>query len=155
MVTLREATEADAELLRTWRNDPDVRSVSRSTTAVAADEHAEWLAAVLADPERFLLVVEANGEAVGQLRFDRRDHALYEISVSIAAERRGAGLGPVAIEAGLGWLCSRRPGSAVEAVVRPGNESSRRAFEAAGFRAAGGKGGFERFRRRCSTARRS
>ena len=59
---------------------------------IGAEEHERWLAGVLADPERTLLVVEAADGPAGSVRFDvAGDEA--EISVVVAPQRRGEGLG--------------------------------------------------------------
>ena len=58
----RPATAADERLLLAWRNDPATRAASRRTEVVDAAAHARWLADVLTDPERVLLVAERAGE---------------------------------------------------------------------------------------------
>jgi RimJ/RimL family protein N-acetyltransferase len=130
---LRPATADDAERLLAWRNDPVTRAASRSTAEVALDEHRGWLERVLADPERHLLIGEAEGRAVGQARFDALDDGAYEISVTVAPEVRGQGLGTALIAAATGWLRETAPGAAVLAAVRPENAASLAAFRAAGY----------------------
>ena len=53
---VRPATEADADALLRWRNDPVTRAASRDTGEVGAEQHRAWLAATLADPGRHLLL---------------------------------------------------------------------------------------------------
>lgn len=133
---VRPATHDDAAFLLALRNDPEVRAGSRSTAPVNSDEHQAWLGQVLADPDRHLLVVEREGEAVGQVRFDSQADG-WEISVSLIPAARGGGAGAAAIEAGIAWLRERDEHGAVVAVVRDENVASVRAFRRAGFAEAG------------------
>lgn len=136
---LRPATGSDAARLLEWRNDEETRRNSRSRDPVAEDEHRAWLAAVLADPDRHLLIVELGGAPQGQVRFDRVEEGRYEISVSLAEGARGRGLGTEAIEHGLAWLGERVEAAVVVvAEVREENTASERAFAAAGFERTGG-----------------
>lgn len=145
-LSLRAATELDTERLLAWRNDATVRAASRSTHRVTEPEHSHWLAEVLADPDRHLLVAELEAEAIGQVRFDRTRGFVYEISVSVASVRRGAGIGSELVRVGCRWLWDRTNATEVEAWVRSDNEASRSAFESAGFvPVAGDRPGFERF----------
>jgi RimJ/RimL family protein N-acetyltransferase len=130
---LRAATPADADLLRDWRNDPEVRGVSGNTHEVAPAEHEAWLAGVLADPDRHLLIAEQGGEPIGQVRLDREGADEHEISVSVAAGARGGGTGTRLIDRGAAWLAEQGERGRVVAYVKPGNERSLRAFAAARF----------------------
>ena len=147
---MRPAEWADSDALLAWRNDPDTRGGSRHTAVVGRSEHESWLRGVLEDETRHLLVVEADGRPAGQVRFDRVEPAVYEISVTIAPEARGRGLAADAIQAGLRWLRERQPGAEVLAHVRPRNERSARAFAASGFEPTGetDDAGFDRLRSR-------
>ena len=145
---LRPATPADSAHLLAWRNDPATRAASRSTSPVGAEEHERWLAAVLGDPARDLLIVQREGDRVGQVRFDALGAGVFEISVGLDAGARGAGLGTRTIAAGLAWLWRERPAARrVVAAVRADNEASLRAFARAGFADGGtaAEPGFRRF----------
>jgi RimJ/RimL family protein N-acetyltransferase len=129
----RPARAADAELLLTWRNDAAVRAVSHTTHEVAPAEHAAWLARVLADPDRTLLVVEREGEPVGTVRLDREDDEAT-LSVTVAPEQRGRGVGVQAIRESTELELAARPELArVVALVKAENTASQRAFERAGY----------------------
>ena len=136
-LSLRPATEADSARLREWRNDPEARAASRNTAEVGPEEHAAWLAAVLADPDRQLLICELDGEPVGQVRFDRLNEHRYEISVALAASARGRGLSSRLLSKAVEWLRASHPDAEVEAHVREGNARSLAAFRRAGFRPSG------------------
>jgi len=136
-LSLHPASEADAERLRAWRNDPETRAASRSTEEVGAEEHATWLAGVLDDPDRRLLICELDGEPVGQVRFDRLGENLYEISIALAPAARGQGLSSSLIALAVEKLRESTPGAKVEAHVREDNCRSLAAFRRAGFCASG------------------
>jgi len=134
---LRPASEADSTRLLEWRNDPEARAASRSTTEVDSEEHATWLTAVLADPDRQLLICELDGEPVGQVRFDRLAEDRHEISVALAASARGRGLSSRLISLAVEKLRESSPRAEVEAHVREGNIRSQAAFRRAGFSPSG------------------
>ncbi len=136
-LALRPASESDAEQLRSWRNDPETRAASRGTAEVGAEEHTAWLAAVLEDPDRQLLICELDGEPVGQVRFDRLAEHRYEISIALATEARGRGLSSCLIALAVEKLRESSPGTEVEAHVREGNARSLAAFRRAGFQPSG------------------
>jgi len=130
----RPARAPDAPQLLAWRNEPDVRAASRNTGIIEPDEHARWLARVLADRDRVLWIAEEDDYPIGSLRFDRQD-ATAEISVMIAGERRGAGVGAQAIrEATELFLAAHPDVRTVMAEILSGNAGSMRAFERGGYR---------------------
>ena len=130
---LRSATEADRELLRRWANDPQVRAASFSSAPIALEEHNQWFAGKMSDPNSMILIAEDSaGAAVGQFRVDWRSEQEGEIDVSLSPEFRGAGLGTVLIEAGVNAVFADR-GERLHAFVKSNNHPSRRAFQQAGF----------------------
>ncbi|MFV0430436.1 MAG: GNAT family N-acetyltransferase [Arachnia sp.] len=66
---MRPATEADVELLRIWRNHPEVRRVSLTQHEISAEEHIAWWRNVSKDPSRRVLVYERDGVGSGQVTF--------------------------------------------------------------------------------------
>ncbi len=140
---MRGARLDDAPRLLQWRNDPVTRAASRSMGEVTPGEHETWLAATLADPRRHLLVGEVRGTPVGQVRFDELEDGRFEISVGLASEARGRGIGSPLIAAGVAWLRERTDATIV-AEVREENESSLRAFARVGFSPIGQVDGWSR-----------
>lgn len=134
----RLATETDRDRLLDWRNDPETRAMSRSTAPVDPVTHARWLAAVLRDPDRVLVIGEdPGGWHLGMVRFDlaRLEHGLVaEASLNLAPEARGRGIAAPLLRDAERWL--RPPPDRLVARVRPDNPASLRAFERAGYRLA-------------------
>ena len=151
-MALRPAARADADRLLAWRNDPATRDASRNHDPIGAAEHESWLAAVLVDPDRELLVSELDGAPIGQVRFDRLDPTRWEVSVTVAPSGRGVGVGRALIAAGIEWLWAAHPDArAVEAWIRERNDRSQRAFLACEFeRVDGAEDDYVRFERRRS-----
>jgi UDP-2,4-diacetamido-2,4,6-trideoxy-beta-L-altropyranose hydrolase len=92
-----------------------------------------WLKAKLAAPDCIFNIVLCDGEPVGILRFDRlpaRDAS--EVSILIAAEQQGRGIGSAALLLGKRLLPQER----IIAAINPANRASIRMFEAACYRAA-------------------
>jgi pseudaminic acid synthase len=132
-VTLRPALQADAALLRAWRNDPQTRAMSIHEGEVGAAEHEAWLARSLASSERWLFIAERDGRPVGTVRLDADGPASVEVSLTVAPAERGNGYALALLRAAEDE--ARRLGAVrITAVLRPDNVASRRAFEAAGYR---------------------
>ena len=131
---LRPAKAEDARLVFTWANDPVTRRVSFSSAEIAWDEHLAWFEAQLQRDDRNALIAELDGEALAFVRLD----AIAEragsctISVNVAPEARGRGVGVQTLEAAT--VRSAALGfSTIRALIRPDNEASRRTFARAGY----------------------
>ncbi|GAA1029826.1 MULTISPECIES: GNAT family N-acetyltransferase [Amycolatopsis] len=147
-VIARDATEADAELLLAWRNDPATRQASRSTGVIDLASHLRWLRGVLAAPGRILLVLEEAGKPVGTVRFDDEGDGAWEVSITLAPESRGRGLSRPVLEAGEQALAARTDAVAVLAAVHEENAASAALFERAGYlEVAPPADGFRRLRK--------
>jgi RimJ/RimL family protein N-acetyltransferase len=128
---------ADAHLLWTWANDPGTREMAFSTRPIGWDEHVAWLDRVLAAPDAALAVIELDGQPIGHLRLVGVPEA--EVSLVLAPEARGHGLGGAVVLAATTWAARRLPGvRSVLARVRVENVASQRCFEDAGFAALDG-----------------
>jgi RimJ/RimL family protein N-acetyltransferase len=149
--TLRRATEADAELLLEWRNDPDTRAGSFQQEPIGLEEHRAWLGRVLADPERVLLVVELDGVPSGSVRLDRGDAETAEIHIALAASARGRKVGQWALREASEQAEGLLGATTVLARVKSGNLASLRAFEAAGFERIAERDGVVELSRGAST----
>jgi RimJ/RimL family protein N-acetyltransferase len=80
-----------------------------------------------------LLIAEADSQPVGVLRYDVADRRAT-VSIYMRSGQAGKGLGTRILRAGSAWLAAHRPDiQNIDAVVRPENMASRRAFIKAGF----------------------
>lgn len=91
---LREAVLNDAlEILR-WRNDSDSVKFSRKGLILNRTEHFNWFSKILESNTDFLYVGEIDNVLIGMVRFSKIDkESIYEISINVAPEFRGIGIG--------------------------------------------------------------
>jgi len=146
VLILRRATIDDSGTILTWRNDPDTRSASFSDRVISVEEHEAWLTARLTSThDESIWIIERDGRnesdlvrlafptriAVGNGRIKIEDRDRAEISIVIDPDLRGQGLGCASIRLLVQAVrrMSRRP----VAYIRPENERSIKAFNAAGF----------------------
>jgi UDP-2,4-diacetamido-2,4,6-trideoxy-beta-L-altropyranose hydrolase len=133
-VSLRQATFADSAAMLAWQSAPGARAFARNPAAPKSEEHERWLKAKLADPACIFNIVLHGDEPVGVLRFDRLpEREASEVSILIAAERQGLGIGGIALTLGKRLLPKER----IIAAIRAENRASIRMFEGAGYCAAG------------------
>lgn len=135
--SLRPATDSDSATLLLWRNDPQTKAWARATRAITQTEHEDWLARVLADPSRLLFVLQRESQDVASVRLDLSDESAdeAEISITVAPEVRGQGIGSQALIATAAYAAESLPGiRRILAVVNRDNEASLRLFTKAGYR---------------------
>lgn len=162
-LTARPAGMQDARRLWQWRNDPVTRASSRSSEEVPWDDHLAWLGASLTRTDRMLFVVEDEAGPVGTVRWDltpdREGAHEWEVSITVAPERRGQSLARPLLRAGEAALSELVRSSATDvtaylAVVHIDNDASVRLFEACAYvpDAPPDDRGFMRFRKAARVA---
>jgi len=136
--SLRAATEEDCEIVFQWANDPLTRVVSFSRESISWQEHRRWFAARLADHNHiFYIAITSGGLPMAQARFSLMENGEAVISVSLAREFRGVGLGSRLIRLACKQAMTERPFNKIRALIRQGNAASLHAFTQAGFRQQG------------------
>jgi UDP-2,4-diacetamido-2,4,6-trideoxy-beta-L-altropyranose hydrolase len=137
MIRLRPADANDMRRVWEWSNEPGVRAVSFNSDPIPWITHEQWFTAKLADPAvLFLIAEDETGQPVGQLRFDFRVQ-IATISLSLAPEARGRGLGAELITQASGSVFASGRAMLIEAFIKPNNAGSIRAFEKAGYQPMG------------------
>jgi UDP-2,4-diacetamido-2,4,6-trideoxy-beta-L-altropyranose hydrolase len=142
-IALRTVQDGDFALLLGWRNDPAAVEFSVSRRRVTAAEHEQWFARVCGDQSGTMIwIVEENRTPVGQVRVDVVD-GVGVVSIAIAAEHRGRGIGRRALLAMVAAIAADGTIQQLRALAHPDNSRSLRAFEGAGFhRAMDAESGF-------------
>jgi len=133
VVKLRPAELSDGARLLEWRNEPTTRAVSLTSEQVSAEDHRTWLASKLADSRCALFIILADADPIGQVRLDRREGELAEVSIGLAPEARGRGVGREALRLAAAEAGDRLGVKVLTARIRVENEPSLRSFAAAGF----------------------
>jgi RimJ/RimL family protein N-acetyltransferase len=138
-VTVRDAAPGDAAQVFAWRNLPDIVALSERRNTVGREEHEAWFAAALRDEDRMLLVIGADGENAGLIRFDRAgDTAL--VGIYLVGPYKGRKIGGRALTLALDKVRKAWGVNHAEARIRRENEASRRFFAVQGFSFAAGDG---------------
>ena len=133
---VRPAVEADAQVLLAWHNDTQTLRWARNQEEVAWPGHVRWLRSTVAADDRLLWVVEADDRQVASVRYDRddADPTTVEVSIVVAGEARGQGVGAEALRRGEEELGTCWPDvRTIAAVVHCDNAASRRLFHRAGY----------------------
>lgn len=128
-----------ARLVMGWRNDPETLSQSfHQEPKVWPGFYDEFAGTYFVDPSLPCLFALEGGKRVGFLRFRRIEHPVYsriktcDISIMVAPEHRGRGLGQVILQAVMPLV----KGMGIESVlseVKVNNEKSVVMFQRAGF----------------------
>lgn len=130
----RAATMADSELLFVWRNDPHAYQNFFSAKPVTKPEHLEWLTKTLDNYNRYLFIILHQGQPIGQVRFDVNEESA-EISITLAPDQRGQGLGVKTIIEATEYFLNQVPGlRTIIAVIKADNQASLKAFAKAGYK---------------------
>lgn len=133
-VQIRRATLSDSRTLFEWRNHPAIRAVSNQTAPLDYARHEQWVASVLSDADRPLLIGEQSGAPMGVARFDIVTDSA-EVSIYLVPGVTRAGLGSDLLAAAECWLRQHRPDVAtLKATVLDDNTASHRLFLRSGYR---------------------
>ncbi|QZP29872.1 UDP-2,4-diacetamido-2,4,6-trideoxy-beta-L-altropyranose hydrolase [Pseudomonas sp. DR48] len=133
VLQVRPATANDAQLLFDGRNAEAVRRWSLETGVIEWSAHQNWLTASLSNPQRLLLIAEADDGPVGVLRYDRRGFEA-EVSIYLFEDRIGLGWGRALLARGEAFVTAHWPQlTAITAHVLPANQPSLQVFRDAGF----------------------
>lgn len=128
-VTLRLARPDDSARMLAWQALPGVRRYARTPAVPGRSEHEAWMARVLADPARWLMLIELDGRPVGILRLDEVAWRQFEVSILVDPACHGRGVASRAL-ALAARLCR---GAILLAEVDPANAPSRALFARAGY----------------------
>lgn len=132
-IEIRPAGESDSDNLLAWRNHPSVRAVSHDTEPISREAHAKWLALVLSDPQRQLLIGNRKGLPVGVVRFDLSGDAA-EVSIYLVPGADGHGDGGALLVTAERWLSKTQPHiGTIRANVLRDNMPSHRLFAGCGY----------------------
>lgn len=135
---IRRANADDCWLLWQWVNDPVVRAASFHSEAIPKDEHAAWFERKLNSRDALIYVAEdIQGVPIGQFRVEWDAKSNATVDISVAPERRGAGIAAHIIAEGAQMAFCETGIRQLNAYIKPENGASLRAFERAQFSRVG------------------
>jgi len=131
-----ETKNNDIQLIYDLSNDPDVRKNSFSHNIISWEEHKNWYAASVHDPNILFFLIFDGANLVGQIRFDRRKNIDSPIiNISIAKKYRGKGIASNCLKLALNELKLRWPRTTkISAHVLYENKASNIFFANNGFK---------------------
>lgn len=130
---LRDATMEDCLQVLAWANDPETRAVSFMSTPIAKEDHVRWFTQKIASAEdRLFIAMDQSDRAAGLVRFSFEGKRAV-ISINLAPEFRGKGLGTALIVQGCRRLFATSDTEEIDAFIKPENAASEKAFSKAGF----------------------
>lgn len=134
-----QPTEKNAQQILEWRNDPTTRAMSFHTEARSWDSYYRFfMQRVEMFPDLPLLFALKEGTRIAYIQLDPCPHPTAphqrccNISINVAPEWRGAGIGTEILQVLNGWV-KRQGYHAIYAEVKPDNIASQHVFEAAGY----------------------
>ena len=130
--TLRSARFDDGRQLFEWAVDPAVASVRLRPAEITWEGHLRWLATTLSDPDCRLFLAEDERGPCGTVRLNRQDD-VATVSITVAPERRGQGMGQRLLRALEDFATARRFAPRLRALIRRQNVASLVCFEKVGY----------------------
>lgn len=133
-VELRLAKKQDCKVIWRWRNDNTTRKYSFNTEFIPYEKHKAWFENVLRDENRKILMIEKEGNTLGVVRLDiNSKNRIAEISINIAPQKRGQGLGLSGIKDTCRYAFESLDAKEIIAKIKKENIASIKIFSRAGF----------------------
>jgi len=133
-VSLRTAGWHDVHKVWRWNSAPEVRALALQSQPIAVDEHQTWYSARLCETGHYMWIVSAGSSDVGVVRINATESDIGIVSIALARDARGRGIGTRALTAACRRIDALRPGQILEAWVAATNLASAHCFENCGFR---------------------
>lgn len=132
-IDMRVALDEDSKRLFEWRNHSSIRSVSRNAEIITWENHQKWVASVMTDSSRVLLIGQREGVPIGVVRFDKHE-TFAEVSIYLVPDTDNSGQGQDLLTSAEQWMVANRPDiTHVRASVLGGNMPSQRLFLRGGY----------------------
>ncbi len=129
---LRSARYGDARQLYDWAIDPAVAKSRLRPAEITWEGHLRWLATSLSDADSRLFIAEDAQGPTGTVRVTRQAD-VATVSITVAPERRGQGMGRRLLAALQEFATDRRFAHRLRALIRSDNTASLVCFEKAGY----------------------
>ena len=94
MLEIRKIKEEDIDIILEWRNNPSVYKYALNPNPVKKVDHELWFGKILISTGCFFYMGLLDGVKCGTVRYDLQgDDSIAEVSISLAPEFWGKGLG--------------------------------------------------------------
>lgn len=125
------ASVADIKLVYDWQCHPKTRQYALNVAVPTWDEHLSWMSMKLTNSEDYFYIVRQriSGEAVGVLRLDKQKAQQYLVSIFVAPDKYGLGVGSSALQ----LVNVVHTDLTLHATVLENNKASQHLFEKANF----------------------
>lgn len=121
---IRKATLEDSPYVFVWRNNKETRANSITTKPVDWYDHIGWYAKKVFDKNTLMMIIE-DETPQGMIRYDI-DGIVAHVSINIASEARGKGIGSVLVEESMKFLPATIKN--IFAEIKADNVSSQKLF---------------------------
>ena len=134
-LTIRTATPDDSEMIFSWRNAESIRKFSSSSEKIHYTSHQIWFEKSLKNQDRIILIGSLNKTPFGVVRYDINSVENFaEISIFLAPDFLGKGLGPFLLQKADNWLQTKRKKlTEIHAIVLAENKASHNMFIREGY----------------------
>lgn len=134
-VSLRPVEEADLEFVQAGVNHPDVRRFVGQSHPTSVAQEREYLEEIERRHDAVRLLVEADGEPVGEVEFDPIDWeaGVADFAIWIHPDQQGHGYAREATELMCAYAFDELRLHKLTADVYAANEASQALFESVGF----------------------
>lgn len=92
MLNIRSASTDDSSDILKWRNDPLSRKFSINSKPINKNDHLKWLRKNLDNSNNYLFVCLVNGQKVGFVRYEKKKHDRFYVSINLNPKFRNKGL---------------------------------------------------------------
>jgi UDP-4-amino-4,6-dideoxy-N-acetyl-beta-L-altrosamine N-acetyltransferase len=99
MISFRDLRPDDKEMIRAWRNMPEVGKYMYSDHVITPEEHDRWFQRIESDPSCRYWIIVCDSEDVGLVNLyaiDQRNRRCYWAFYIISPNVRGKGVGSLA-----------------------------------------------------------
>jgi len=131
---IRAASMADLDTFFKWANLPEIRENSFHPKLIEFDEHVKWFTEKINDEKTIILIGSYGNQLIGQVRFEEKNQATFEIDIHIDSEFKGQGYGKSILSNSIQFIQENFIGHfQVFAQIFVTNTASIKTFKSCGF----------------------
>lgn len=134
LIKLRKYSNKDCQMLYDWRVHPLARKFYFSSEVFSFESHKKWFNSFLSKADRIGLIMENEGDPVGQIRFEPSEYEnSMKIAIAVSPEQMGKGYGTKLLEEACKYKEVTEKCMFLIGEVKTANKASERIFEKNNF----------------------